>query len=105
MSWKSDPKWKKPVRPGHDRMMFEVLHAIRDLTATEAARGTFVSAATVRNWKSRKTRWPQHATMAAIAGAVGLEFRLVQKGSETAAKVRTVRPKGRRSNGHVNHVV
>jgi len=68
-------------RPDRDRMVFEVLHAIKGKSATEVARDTYVSPQTIRNWRKSGgsgTRYPQHHTLAAVARTVGLEFKLVR---------------------------
>lgn len=67
-------------RPEYDRAIFEVLHAIRDLTSKEVAAKTYVSAKTIdnwrRGWRNGGTRYPQHHTLAAVAAVVGLEYKL-----------------------------
>jgi transcriptional regulator with XRE-family HTH domain len=62
-------------------MIFAVLRAIRDKTPTEVAKKTFVSPSTIAKWRKPLseggTRYPQHATLAAVARDGGLEFQLV----------------------------
>lgn len=68
-------------RPERDRTIFEVLHAIKGMTAAEVARDTYVSASTIRNWRKANgtgTRYPQHHTLAAVARTQGLAFKLVR---------------------------
>lgn len=75
-------KMKAPSRPDRDRMVFEVLRAIKGKSAAEVARKTYVSPQTIRNWrKVNGTRYPQAHTMAAVARVVGLELRLVRSNS------------------------
>ena len=76
-------------RPERDRLVFEVLRAVKGMTPGELSRrasygkgfGT-VSASTIRNWRvpvaSGGTRYPQAATLAAVGRAVGLELRFVR---------------------------
>jgi len=48
-------------------------------SSSQIARDANLSPATVRNWETKKTRRPQHATLAAYAGMLGKRFRLVDK--------------------------
>ena len=77
-------KWRKPPKPGRDETVFDLLHACRDMTPQEIADRTHLCAATIRNWRTHTTRNPQHASMVAVAAAVGMEYRLVRKGSNSA---------------------
>ena len=45
----------------------------------EINKASNVSRATLYNWKKRKTKRPQHCTLAAVAGACGKAFALVDK--------------------------
>lgn len=72
-------KSRRPHRPERDRMIFEVLRAIRNQTDREVAAKTYVSPSTIRNWRNNTTRYPQHHTLSAVAATVGMEFKLVRK--------------------------
>lgn len=71
-----------PQRPERDRMIFDVLRAIKDQSPREIARQTWVSPQTVRKWRlpldKGGVRYPRHATLAAVARTAGLEFRLIR---------------------------
>ena len=71
-----------PVRPERDRMVFDVLRAIRGQSPKEVAARTWVSPSTIRKWRlpleSGGVRYPRHATLAAVARTAGLEFRLIR---------------------------
>lgn len=75
-------KWKHPEKPAYDAIVFDVLHAIKGRKASEIAAQTWVSQSTIAKWRlgyeHGGTRWPQHATLAAVAAVAGLEFRLVR---------------------------
>jgi hypothetical protein len=49
------------------------------LTVNEAADEARLSRSTPKAWLSRRTSRPQHATLAAFAGAYGKKFTLVDK--------------------------
>lgn len=66
-----------PKRPERDREIFSVLRSVRHLSERDIASRTYVSASTVRAWRSGKTRYPQHHTLAAVARVGGLRFALV----------------------------
>lgn len=78
-------------RPERDRAVFELLRAIKGLSAREVAEkasygkgcGT-VTKATIYNWRKAKngTRYPRHLTMVAVARAVGLEYKLLRTNEE-----------------------
>lgn len=57
---------------GQDPAVSDVLHMIRDDVRTHE--DSLVSRSTVRNWRSKKTRRPQHATMEAVLRANGKRF-------------------------------
>jgi transcriptional regulator with XRE-family HTH domain len=88
---------KKFHRPERDRTIHQVLQAIRDMKPSEVASKCFVSASTVANWRrpvsAGGTRYPQHATLAAVAKTVGLEFRLVSADDDR-------QDRSARNNGH-----
>lgn len=71
-----------PHRPERDRMLFEVLHALKGLSPKEVAAKTWVSPQTIRKWRMPLdrggVRYPRHTTLAAVARTAGLEFRLVR---------------------------
>lgn len=75
-------KFNRPVRPEYDRAVFEVLHALAGVPSTQIAKKTWVSAGTISKWrrgpKFGGTRYPQHATMAAVAKVAGLKWVLVE---------------------------
>ncbi len=67
---------------GQDPMVSVVLRTVGRVSNTSqsaSAKKAKVSPGTVKNWQDKKTRRPQHATLAAYAGAHGLEFRLGRK--------------------------
>lgn len=55
-------KFNRPVRPEYDRAVFEVLHALAGVPATQIAKKTWVSAGTISKWrrgpKFGGTRYP-----------------------------------------------
>lgn len=75
-------KFNRPVRPEYDRAVFEVFHALAGVPATQIAKKTWVSAGTISKWrrgpKFGGTRYPQHATMSAVAKVAGLKWVLVE---------------------------
>lgn len=91
---------KSPVRkarPDHDRAIFAVLHAIKDMKASEVAKKSFVSASTVykwrKGWQNGGTRFPQHMTLAAVARIAGFKWELVAMDEPVQKPVRTTRTK------------
>lgn len=68
-------------RPERDRAIFEVLRAVRGVKAAHVARKCFVSASTIAKWRkpvsAGGTRYPQHATLSAVARTAGLVYKLV----------------------------
>ena len=69
---------KKPHRPERDREIFTVLRAIKGRKSSEVASKTYVAATTIQNWRTGKTRYPQHHTLAAVARTAGLKYALVE---------------------------
>ena len=81
MARKKITKHDPTKRPEWDRMLFEVLHALRDRTNAAIARESgYLSATTIGNWrkgpKNGGTRYPQHHTLAAAAKVAGFTFEL-----------------------------
>lgn len=75
--------WTRPQRPLYDRTVHEVLHLVRNSTAAEIGRQTWVSPSTIRRWRlgyeHGGTRHPQFETLKAVAEVAGFEFKLVKK--------------------------
>lgn len=69
---------KKIHRPDRDREIFRVLRAIRGRKSSEVASKTYVAASTIQNWRTGKTKYPQHHTLAAVARTAGLKYELVE---------------------------
>jgi transcriptional regulator with XRE-family HTH domain len=65
-------KKRRYVRSELDRLMFEVLHGIRDQSAEAVARRCGLAPRTISKMRSKTTRYPQAATLVAIARAGGL---------------------------------
>jgi len=91
---------KSPVRksrPDHDRAIFTVLHAIRDMKPSEIAAKSFVSASTIykwrKGWQNGGTRFPQHMTLAAVARIAGFKWELVAVDEPAQKPVKQVRHK------------
>ncbi len=78
-----EPRKLKPYRSyrfvDHDPMMDKVVIAVENsgLTKSQIFKGN-ITPTTYGNWKKHRTKRPQHATLAATAGAVGLRFELRQ---------------------------
>lgn len=67
---------------GQDPMVGKVLDALSrnsNEKLSAVVRRSKVAQGTVKNWQQKKTRRPQHATMAAVLGASNLEFRIAKK--------------------------
>lgn len=63
-----------------------------------------VSTSTLYNWFNGKTRRPQFSTIAAVAGALGKNFVMVDKNLRAAAQAAAVLPRRRESaEGHRLH--
>ena len=80
---------KRIHRPEQDRLVFEVLRLIREMSPADVAkRASYgrgmgrVSAQTIRKWrlpvKDGGTRYPQAITLQAVARAAGCELRFVR---------------------------
>jgi hypothetical protein len=76
-------------KPDRDRAVFELLRAIKGLSSSEvAAKASYgkgygnVNPQTIRRLRYAKggTRYPQHATMVAIAKSVGMTYKLSKSG-------------------------
>lgn len=68
---------RKKSYPDRDRAIFKVLRSCRGQSATDAVKGTPVSAQTLRNWRNGTTRYPRHVPLEAVANAHGMRFVLV----------------------------
>lgn len=68
----------KSHKPERDREIFKVLRAIRGRNASEVAAKCRISAQTIRNMRSGRTRYPQHYTLSEIARAAGLRYTLIE---------------------------
>jgi transcriptional regulator with XRE-family HTH domain len=67
---------------GQDPIVETVLRLrtkISNRSAYQIAKQANINPATIKNWENKKTRRPQHATLAAYVGALGKKFRLVDK--------------------------
>lgn len=62
------------VRPELDRLMFEVLHALRDLKNGVVARRAGLSPQTIKKMRTKVTRYPHAVTLIAIARVGGLRL-------------------------------
>jgi len=62
--------------------------AIKDEGATykEIHETSDVSVSSLKGWFDGKTRRPHHATMAAVAGALGYDFKLVKQRGRSAVE-------------------
>lgn len=58
----------------YDPAIREVLTALNGQKATMVEQAGGPKAATIRAWRKRKTRRPQHCTLAAALGSQGLVF-------------------------------
>ena len=65
---------------GQDPMVSKVFAAMEqaDTDIAESCRKSGVSPTTLHNWKNKKTRQPQFATLNATAMAMGYELRLTK---------------------------
>lgn len=70
-------KKRRYVRPELDRLMFEVLHAVEGQAAEAVSRRCGLSPATIRKMRHKETKYPQAATLVAIARAGGLTITTV----------------------------
>jgi hypothetical protein len=67
---------------GQDPMVEKVLAAVSrrtNETMGQTAKKAKLGVGTVKKWQNKKTRRPQHATMAAYLGAAGLAFSIKTK--------------------------
>ena len=84
-------------RPEYDRAIFEVLHAIKDMKASQVSAKTFVSQTTIykwrKGWQNGGTRFPQHVTLAAVARMAGFKWELVAMDESAVKPVRNARNK------------
>lgn len=62
------------VRRELDRLMFEVLHAVRDLKASVIARRYGLSPTTITKMRTKVTCYPHAVTLIAIARVGGLRL-------------------------------
>ena len=80
------------VRTELDRLMFEVLHAARGLSAQAVAKRSDLSAQTISNIRRKQTRYPQAATLVAIARVAGLRLTTEHISTDLRAPVRLSAP-------------
>ena len=100
-------KYKQKRRPEKDTPMFELLHAIRNIKATELsemiAKKTKqrVAPQTIRNWRNNKTRYASSRTERLALKAVNIQLMQIPenrikevqnllKAQKAASKVRTI---------------
>jgi len=72
-------RYKTYVFRDQDPAVGNVLEELNGYKPREINQISGLSASTIRNWRSKKTKRPQHTTLAAALGAVGKEFRIVDK--------------------------
>lgn len=82
-------KAKRKRRQGYHTYSFKEVDPVIDVIAQamklsnqthrEIASASGVSPTTLSNWKSHRTRRPQFCTIAAVAGALHHEFRLMRR--------------------------
>jgi len=71
-------RYKTYMFKDQDPVVSDVLAVLGDDFAG-ASEKSGVSRSSFRNWKRKKTKRPQHATMAAALGAEGYVFKIVRK--------------------------
>jgi transcriptional regulator with XRE-family HTH domain len=79
-------------RPDRDREVFRVLQAIKGRKSSEVAKNTYVRASTIQAWRTGKTKYPQHHTLAAVARTAGLKYALVEIDNDERPAERESRP-------------
>lgn len=72
-------KYKTYSFQGQDPMVVKVLSLVDGLTYASISRDSGISTTTLSNWKHRRTKRPQHCTMAATLGAAGYEFTIAKR--------------------------
>lgn len=99
--------YKQKRKPERDTPMFELLHAIRDIKATELSRmiekktKERVAPQTIRNWRNNNTRYASSRTERLALAAVDIsllqipkhklrEVKALLKADEIAKKVRVI---------------
>ena len=70
-------KRQRAHKPERDRIIFQILRAVRHLSAQEIAQKSGVSIGTIYNWRNGTTLYPRINTLAAVARIAGLKFALV----------------------------
>lgn len=70
---------KRPRKPEADAAVFKLLRVMAGRTTAEIARKTWVSPSTISKLRTRRTRYPQHATYAEILRALGYDYVIVPK--------------------------
>lgn len=67
-------KFKRPQRPEHDRVVFDLLRAMRGNRTCDLARQSFLSPGTISKLRTRRTRYPQHMTVVEIYRSLGMSY-------------------------------
>jgi hypothetical protein len=84
---------KRPADPAKNQQVFDLLRLMAGNKSSVLARRAGLSASCVSKLRTRRTRYPRFATVAALAGAVGWQLALVPVSAQR-----------RGSNGHAAHV-
>lgn len=70
-------RFKRPQRPEADRVVFELMRAMRGHKTSDIWKRTFLCQSTISKIRTRRTRYPTHLTCSAIAAAIGMKWELV----------------------------
>lgn len=81
-------KRQRAHKPERDRIIFQVLRAVRHLSAQEIAQKSGVSIGTIYNWRNGATLYPRADTLAHVARIVGMKLELVPINKQAAATTR-----------------
>lgn len=66
-------KHKRPGRPEQDKIVFELMRAMRSEKTADLARAAGVSHSTISKIRTRRTRYPQHWTVVRVMQALGMK--------------------------------
>jgi transcriptional regulator with XRE-family HTH domain len=70
-------KRQRVHKPERDRIIFQVLRAVRHLSAQEISQKSGVSVGTIYNWRNGTTLYPRVNTLASVARVAGMKLELV----------------------------
>ena len=71
-------KFQRPAKPEADKVVFDLMRAMRGFSDADIARDSWLSPGTISKIRTRRTRYPQAGTCREIARRIGCSYGEIQ---------------------------